>query len=544
MTHSRKYQVRVIMMKFKRSIRSFAILITICAFSVASGGISFAAPVAKNRIEINFRQTDIMAVLEFYSHLMGKTFIPNHQLTGPVTVISPKPVTQLEALQLLYSVLDMKGYTLVQQGGYYKVVSKSEAVHEGLNVDAISIGGDQMVTEVIVLEYLKSADVIADFKQILSPEGSIFSGKSNNYIVFTDTAANVRKLKTLISHIDKPGSLPTSRTYSLQYIEAQTVAPLLTKLYTQQAASIGQGTVEILAMAETNSLIVLAPESVHKDIEKIVNKLDVRTMQVSIKAYLVEVTLTDETKLGFEWMFNTNADGTDLKGALDFGQIFGTAGIANAAQEALKFSIVNSDSFKMMMHFFASDDNARVVSAPHIVALDNQKASISVGTEIPILKLTQTSMTSQQNVIKTYDHRKFGMQLDITPTIAENRDVTLKIDQTLSSLQTDDTDPDKWQSTDRAASTTVLVKDAQTLVIGGLMSANADLKKKGAPYLRDTPILGPLFGTQEDQVAKSELLLFLTPYVIATPDEADEMSGLRKSQSPMSVDEFGLIFDL
>jgi general secretion pathway protein D len=167
-----------------------------------------------------------------------------------------------------------------------------------------------------------------------------------------------------------------------------------------------------------------------------------------------------------------------------------------------------------------------------------------VGTEIPILKLTQTSMTSQQNVIKTYDHRKFGMQLDITPTIAENRDVTLKIDQTLSSLVTDETDPDKWQSTDRAASTTVLVKDAQTLVIGGLMTANSGLNKKGAPYLRDLPVLGPLFGTQDDKTTKSELLLFLTPYVIATPDEADEMSGLRKAQSPMAVDEFGLIFDL
>ncbi len=534
------------MMRFAQSIRCFAILVMISAFCLPlSGGPGgTAAAAAKNKIEINFRQTDIMAVLEFYSHLMGKTFIPNHQLTGPVTVISPKPVSRLEALRLLYSVLEMKGYTLVQQGGYYKVVSKSEAVHEGLNVDSITVGGDQMVTEVLMLEYLKAADVIADFKQILSPEGSIFSGKSNNYIVFTDTAANVQKLKTLISHIDKPGSLPTSKTYSLQYIEAKTVAPMLTKLYTQQVAKSGQGTVQILAMEETNSLIVLAPKSVHTDIDKIVGTLDVRTMQVSIKAYLVEVTLTDETKLGFEWMFNTNADGVDLKGALDFGTIFGTAGIANAAQEALKFSIVDSDNFKMMMHFFASDDNARVVSAPHIVALDNQKASISVGTEIPILKLTQTSVTTQQNVIKTYDHRKFGMQLDITPTIAENRDVTLKIDQTLSSLQTDDTDPDKWKSTDRAASTTVLVKDAQTLVIGGLMSANDDLKKKGAPYLRDTPILGPLFGTQSDQMTKSELLLFLTPYVIATPDEADAMSGLRKSESPMAVDEFGLIFDL
>ena len=534
------------MMRLAHSIRWFVILIMLCIIPIkgVSGEVAHAAPKGKNLIEINFRQTDIMAVLEFYSHLMGKTFIPNPELKGPVTVISPKPVSKFEALRLLYSVLDMRGYTLVQQSGYYKIVSKSMAVHEGLNVDTITVGGDQMVTEVITLKYLKAADVIADFRQILSPEGSIFSGKSNNYIVFTDTAANVNKIKELIGHIDQPGSLPSSKTYSLQYIEAKTVAPMLTKLYTEKVGKVNQHTVQILAMEETNSLIVLAPESVHADIDKIIGKLDVRTMQVSIKAYLVEVTLTDETKLGFEWMFSTNADGTDIKGALDFGHIFDPTGIANTAQEALKFSIINSDNFKMMMNYFASDDSARVVSAPHIVALDNQKASIAVGTEIPILKLTQTSVTSQQNVIKTYDHRKFGMQLQITPTIAENRDVTLKIEQTLSSLLTDETDPDKWKSTDRAASTTVLVKDAQTLVIGGLMTVNGDLNKKGAPYLRDMPVLGPLFGTQDDSMTKSELLLFLTPYVIATPDEADEMSGLRKAQSPMAVDEFGLIFDL
>ena len=87
------------MMKPAHCIRFLAALIMICAFSLSvsgmTGGLAHAAPAAKNKIEINFRQTDIMAVLEFYSHLMGKTFIPNHQLTGPVTVISPKRLQNL-----------------------------------------------------------------------------------------------------------------------------------------------------------------------------------------------------------------------------------------------------------------------------------------------------------------------------------------------------------------------------------------------------------------------------------------------------------------
>ncbi|MFW5838157.1 MAG: type II secretion system protein GspD, partial [Desulfovibrionaceae bacterium] len=333
-------------------------------------------------------------------------------------------------------------------------------------------------------------------------------------------------------------------TYALQYIEAKTVAPLLTKMFAANAPQAGEAQVQILAMEENNALIVLAPKNIHADIEHIVQQLDTRTMQVSIKAFLVEVALTDETKLGFEWMFHGSSQGAAVEGGLDFGNLASATGIASIPGEALKFAIVNQDKFKVLMNYFATDKNSRVLSAPHILALDNQKASIAVGKEIPILKMTQTSVTSQQNVIKTYDHRKFGMKLDLTPTIAENRDVTLKVKQTLSSLITDQTDPDKWQSTDRSASTTVLVKHAQTLVIGGLMSVENTLEDKGAPYLKDIPVVGPLFGSQDDQTTKSELLLFLTPYVIASPEEADVMSGMRQEESPMLVEEYGLIFDL
>ncbi len=156
-----------------------------------------------------------------------------------------------------------------------------------------------------------------------------------------------------------------------------------------------------MAVEENNALIVLAQESVQDDIKSIIDRLDTRTMQVSIKAYLVEVDLTDETKLGVEWMMAGSSQGTDIQGGLDMGNIFSATGIDSIPGEALKFAIVNQDKFKMLMNFFALDKSSRVLSAPHVLALDNQKASIAVGKEIPILKMTQTSVTSQQNVIKT-----------------------------------------------------------------------------------------------------------------------------------------------
>ena len=90
----------------------------------------------------------------------------------------------------------------------------------------------------------------------------------------------------------------------------------------------------------------------------------------------------------------------------------------------------------------------------------------------------------------------------------------------------------------------MLVKHAQTLVIGGLMGVDSKLEDSGAPYLKDMPLLGSLFGVQADKTIKTELLLFLTPYVIATPEEADQMSGLRQEESPTIVEEYGLVFEL
>lgn len=497
-----------------------------------------------DKIEINFRDTNILAVLEFYSQLMGKTFVPNEKLKGPVTVISPKPVTKWEALRLLYSVLEMKGFTLIYQGNYYKVIPKKTAAKSGLSVNRAGVGGDQMYTEVVKLKFLKASDLVKDFKTILSPDGSVFAGASDNYLVITDSATNIARMKNIIKRIDSPGSLPVSKTYFLQYMEAKKIAPILTKLYATKNSKNDSDRVQIMAVEGNNALIVLAPESVHEDVEHVITQLDIRTMQVSIKAYLVEVDLTDESKLGFEWMMGGSSQGTNVQGGLDLGSITSATGIGSIAGEALKFAVINQDNFKFLMSYFAGDKNSRVLSAPHVLALDNQKASIAVGKEIPILKMTQTSVTSQQNVIKTYDHRKFGMKLELTPTIAENKDVTLEIIQTLSNLITDETDPDKWQSTDRSASTTVLVKHAQTLVIGGLMSVESSLENKGVPGFKNLPVVGALFGSEADSTVKTELMIFLTPYVITSPEEADAMSGLRQEESPALIEEFGLTFEL
>ncbi len=498
---------------------------------------------APKTVELNFRDADILSVLDFYSQLLDKNIIPGGEVQGTVTIISPKPVPVAEARRLLYSVLDVKGYSVVEQSDFYKVVRKGTATHEGLRSNW-EAGSDRMFTDVIHLKYAQAEAIAGDIRRILSPEADLFASKHLNYLVITDTGGNIAKVHRLIEKIDQAGVLPDTRTWHLEYARAEDVAQVLAKAFPEEGLKMNKA--QVIPVKATNDLVVTAvPETIER-MDRTIRSLDVRTRQVSISAMLVEVTLDKDTKLGVEWQ-KYLALGQGWRGniAQDLGHVLAlpSTGVGAYSDNALKASLLRSDDFSLLLHYLAADSKARVISSPHIMAMDNQKATISVGQEIPILK--ESRLDSNNQPIKTYDHMKFGMEMEITPSIARNRDVTLKVIQKLSNLlNPDTTTPDQWKSSDRSASTTVVVKDRYTLVIGGLMADDSLVSSSGVPGLKSLPGVGFLFGQSQDKSTKTELLLFLTPHVVETPDEHERLTQAKKEQTPGLMDMAGMEFDL
>lgn len=512
--------------------------------------------VNQDLINLNFRQADILAVLEFYSRFFDKAFLPDDALKGKVTVISPRPLPKEEAKKLLFSILDMRGFSVVEDRDYFKVVKKKKAVQDGLQVKPEGSTGDQLFTEVIQLKYTDARSIIQDLKPLLSPESNLFTGKDLNYMVITDTAANINKVKRLVKDIDLPGSIPETRAYRLQYIKAETMAPVLTELF-KASQKEKKGAKKILPVKETNSLLITASQVYHDRIQDLIKQLDKRTKQVSISAKIVEVALDDSSRLGFEWSIAARArkHRNKVGVALDAGHILTerdatvTDGVLILNEvlrglpgEALKFGILRQDQFGALISFIASDSNTRVISTPHILAMDNQEAILRVGDEIPILK--EYRLDSNQNPIRTFDQLKIGLELKITPSIAENRDVTMKIAHKLSNLSDYDPETYAYQISEREASTTVVVRDRYTLVIGGLMRDDLMTRDTGVPLLRRVPLLGWLFGRESSGSEKRELLIFLTPMVIDSPEEGQEVNRIEKAKHPLAVEEGGIEFDL
>ncbi len=497
-------------------------------------------------IHINFRNEDILAVLEFYSELLQKTFIPSEEIQGEVTVISPHPVSQKEAKELLFSILDMKQMAVVEYDSYFKVMTKQNATKSPLQLSGRGMDADRMTTGIINLKYAKAEDIAPDLARLISDDGAIFAAKELNYVVVTSTAANFRKIEAIVRQIDQPDSVPEARAYKIQYMKAEEFAATLTKVAESSLTKDGVWG-GVIAVKETNSVIVTATAAQHEAICRLIKQLDVSQKQVSISAMFVEVTLKDELSMGVEWFLQGLNHGVHTNIANESGSWFNNAvGTVNAVQTisgtGLKLSILKTDQYSVLAKFLSSNGNTRVISTPHILAMENQEAKLRVGNQVPVKKGTRYDNDNHE--ISTYEQLDLGLELVVTPVVSNNREVTMNIQQKLSSLVSYNSDNGTYQSSEREASTTVSVMDQETLVIGGLISHRDSLTKSGIPGFKDIPLLGYFFGNEQDDNNMTELLIFITPTVISNSYEADQLNIQEKSKSPTLIDETHMEFDL
>ncbi len=495
-------------------------------------------------IQINFRNEDILAVLEFYSELLQKTFIPGEEIQGEVTVISPHPVSKKEAKELLFSILDMKQMAVVEYDSYFKVMTKQNASKSPLQLSGRGMDADRMTTGVIYLKYAKAEDIAPDLARLVSEDGAIFAAKELNYLIVTSTAGNFKKIERIVRQIDQPDSIPEARAYKIQYMKAEDFAATLTKVAESSLTKDGVWG-GVIPVNETNSVIVTATTPQHKILNALIRQLDVPKKQVSISAMFVEVSLSDSLKMGVEWLLQGVNNGVESNVANDVGSLFSSSGLStieNISGTGLKLSILKPDQFDILAQFLSGNENTHVISTPHILAMENQKAKLRVGNQVPVKKGTRYDNENRE--ISTFEQLDLGLELDVTPLVSESGEVTMNIEQKLSNLISYDSTNGTYQSSEREASTTVAVQNQETLVIGGLISHENSLKKHGIPGFKDIPLLGYFFGSTEDTNDVRELLIFITPTVISNSYEANALNAQEKTTHPMLVDEMHMEFDL
>jgi general secretion pathway protein D len=282
-----------------------------------------------------------------------------------------------------------------------------------------------------------------------------------------------------------------------------------------------RGPIKITADEIRNALVIEALPSDYRAIKSVLKTIDVLPRQVLIEATIAEIDYSIVTDLGVTWEY--------LKGAE-----FGTGLLNLTSRDAgLTFAIGISDELRVTLDALERENKVNILSSPHVLASDNQEARIDVSQEIPTVTAETVVPTSGEAIVTTtVQYRDTGVLLAVTPHINERGLVTMDVYQEVSEQAEDvqvagESFPSFFK---RVVQTSLTVQHGQTIVLGGLIRENRTDASSGIPWLARMPLFGFLFGSTRDAFDKTELIILLTPRVIADLDEVDSVTEGFKSK--------------
>jgi general secretion pathway protein D len=515
---------------------------------------------ADNYVTLNFTNIDINALIKVMSELTRRNFILDEKVAGKVTIMTPTKMSPDEAYQVFLSALEIKGFTTMEDGSVTRIIPAAMARQSGIKVfQDGDTRGEGFVTQLIRMKFVNPQDILRTIGPLISKDGNLIAYPNTNSLIITDSVSNIKKIESLVHAIDvaAPEGKGKINVYNLTNANADDLAKLLTALVARlpvppppgspqpvNPSTILEGAVNISADKSTNSLIVVASPGDYETVKDVIQKLDVRRRQVYVEVSIIELSLSKMRDLGFEFEapIKTSNLGEGATSAVVGGTNFGNIGnvIANGPAALAQMSGLAVGAIKgtftfqgkqylsvgALLHALQTDGDVNVLSTPNILTMDNQKAEIMVGQNVPFITgQTQNATTGSQSLFNTVTRQDVGIKLSITPQIASSDNVRLEVNQEISdviaSTLTNVAGP---TTSKRSAITAVVVKDRQTMVIGGLIRDNVTSSTSKVPFLGDIPLLGWLFKSKTTSIDKTNLMIFITPYIINNEGESGELA--------------------
>lgn len=430
-------------------------------------------------------------------------------------------------------------------------------------VTALDVEGVGEVISYIPLQSALATEIVKSLIAVFPPQrpGSvpirIVADERTNSIILLASETNTVNVKKLISLMDKdiPRSGTILHVYRLQNGNAEDMTKVLMNLpkdtkdpkaapaptpATAKAVALSKD-VNVVADKATNTLIITATRDDYKTIEEIIRQLDEPRPMVYIEALIMEVSVNKNFNIGVEWRGLKDVGNASLSGLGPNATGLGMAGFSgssiipqvNAATGAvtmpagLSLGIVGAGiqigdllfpNIGAVLQAYQKDSDVSILSTPQLLTLNNEEAEINVGKNVPYITRSDTSATATQVFGQSYEYKDVGISLKITPNINEDQFVRLKIDQQVTKLTGEQTSTPTTLK--RTAKTTVVIKDNETVVIGGLIDDTTSIDTQQVPCLGDIPLLGWLFKTRGSGREKSNLFIFITPHIVRNQAEA------------------------
>lgn len=468
-----------------------------------------------------------------------------------VTAIPLRYVSANEIRTLMESVVTRPGALRADPARNLLLILGSAPERRNMAAAAEAFDVDWMAGMSVAMVPLANAgaeDVIQEIRSIYSPGTEGNSGalrlqrieRLNAILVVSPSRELLDQAREWIAALDIGGADgSTLRAYFLENGEAEATAALLNDLLGDSAlggvapdlesgtTSSGRtsrsgranGGIRIIADTINNAILVLADQPGQALVERALESIDRTPVQVVIEAVIAEVTLNDTLRYGVQFFFE--GDGVD--GIADSGRGgFGVDGFdANGTFPGFNMLLETGGNARVALDALSRVTDLTVVSSPTVLVRDNHTANFQVGDEVPIVTRQSNSVINPDSpVVNNVEFRDTGVLLTVTPRVSSTGMVTLAIEQEVSNVASGSASSLTPTISTRSLSTTVSIRSGQTVILGGLIDESRDSGRDGIPGIARIPFIGNALSQTNISTTRTELLIFLTPRVIDSDQDA------------------------
>ena len=481
-------------------------------------------------VNIDFREMDLSNVVSLLAQKGEINVIAGTEVAGTVTA-NLKNIPLGRAIEI---VLRMNGLGIVEEAGVYRITTYEEAISA------------QRETKMIFLKNAQAEDVKLTLDDVLTNavNGDLISVSANsatNVVILSGPREAVEQLEGVIAELDiaEPVVPTITAPIKLNYAEPIELLPVVSELLSELGS--------VTADTRSRHIIVTDIPVKVQEIEALIASIDLPVKQVSIDAMIVDVQLDDDAQTGVEWLLKSTERRLNITGdtfendtggitTVQSGDLVTVAGAASnflptAAGGQLFFKLLGGDiDLSALIAAEVTSKNAELLANPTIVTVENKPAIINITREFPYQELTQTS---EGGAIGSTKFKEIGTILEVTPRVTHDNHIISSIVAKQSTVVGTDLKTGIPIEAKREASTTLRLRDGQTIFIGGMRSYEDRLTVRKVPILGDIPILNFLFSTKRSEQTNTELLIFLTCNVL--PDDMPELTPYEKGR----FDELG-----
>ncbi len=505
--------------------------------------------VPKGMFVPNFRDVEIQDFLKTMAQITQRNILVDETVKGKITIVAYKPLPVNKALEFLKSVLEVRGFTVIEDNGLLKVTKKKDAENVSeLKDKSIEKSERDIITRIFKVPKNVGLKEIAElFRKLGGNEVTINEFSSSNSIIISGYSPVIKRLLEIAEQVipketeEKAVETESVHMYQVKNLQAESLANILVKLDNplpqgESKDKPPSGKIKAVAHKESNTIIVIASREEWNEIRKIIENLDQPRKQILLEVLIAEVSGSDINDFGIDWRYiGPDAGYTQFNSGLAIeGKLIDEKGNITGNNTLAGFSIGFLQKGGDIVSIFnanVSNRNFNVLSSPQVLTLDNQEAEINVGQDVPVKTQERTTGGgTSEATVNSFEYRPAGIKLKFTPHINPDGKIHLELFTEVTNIEGGITFGINPVFNKRNVKTFINVDNKQTIVIGGLVSTENLKAIQKIPLLGDIPLLGFLFRRTTYTTKKTNLMVFLTPIILDDIDLSNSITNTKRNQ--------------